>query len=311
MPPQVDRPIFIIGCPRSGTGLLHQLVRLHPDLAWITPLTHWISGHDWQDALGPRPVRWAEQLLTSVPRSLRPPFVRGPFDGSLSGVDLAETAEGQSIWGRHLPPDRHVATEADVTPEAREYLHRVVEWHTRYANRPRFVSKTPRNLVRMRYLHEVFPDARFVHLIRDGRAVAPSILKRRLKDNGDPHTWWGIQPPGWQKQQSRPPIEQCAWTWQVCLRYVEQTSGAHVPASRIYTLRYETLTQEPESTLRALFAGVNCDPDAYDAPSFIYDQIRPPRATWRKRLSDAQLDALAMLDDTLTKYGYDPVHAET
>lgn len=314
MPPPIDRPIFIIGCPRSGTGLLHQLVRLHPDVAWITPLTNWVCGHDWQDVLGVRAVRWAERGLSACPSWLRPRFLGGPFDGSLSVDDLPETAEGHSIWNRPLPErfgDRHEATEADVTPAARAYLHRVVHWHTRYANRPRFVSKTPRNLFRIRYLYEVFPDAHFVHLLRDGRAVAASILKRRRADAGDPNAWWGVRPPGWEAQRSRPPIEQCAWIWQACLRYVDRTVDTHVPGEHVHTLRYEALTQSPDSTLRSLFSALDIAPKAYSLQDSIRDQIHPPRATWRSRLTDSQLEALTMLDETLKERGYPPVHVST
>lgn len=291
--------------------MLHQLVRLHPDLAWITPLTNWVCGHDWQNVLGERFVRWAGRFLSVCPPSVRPPFLRGPFDGSFSNPGLPETAEGHSIWNRHLPTARHEATEEDVTPEARRYLHRVVDWHTRYARASRFVCKTPRNLLRIRYFREVFPDAHFVHLIRDGRAIAASILKRRQKHAGDPNVWWGVRPPGWQEQQSRPPIEQCAWVWQTCLEYADQMARTHVPASQFHTLKYESLTQTPKSILQNLFASLDCAPETYHLPSSVRDQIHPPHSAWRTRLTETQIDALTMLDDTLKEKGYPPVHAST
>lgn len=306
MSARIDRPIFIVGCPRSGTGLLHQLMRLHPDLAWITPLTNWICGHDWQDVLGVRPVRAIERLLLASPPALRPPFLRGPYDGSLSVAGVPETHEGHSIWHRHLPADRHAATADDVTPAARAYLRRVVRWHTRYADRPRFVSKTPRNLFRLAYVHRLFPDAHIVHLVRDGRAVAASILKRRRIDRGRVHAWWGVRPPGWQAQQSRPPIVQCAWTWLACLRAAEQARGRIVPEAQFHTVHYEALTQSPTATLRTLFDAVGCPPDAFPFRPDLLERIHPPPPTWRRQLSDAQIEALSMLDDALAAQGYLP-----
>lgn len=306
MPLPIDRPIFIVGCPRSGTGLLHQLMRLHPNLAWVTPLTNWICGHDWQDTLGIRTVRAAERLLLTCPPTLRPPFLRGPFDGSLSVPDVPETHEGHSIWNRHLPADQHAATAEDVTPGAQDYLHRVIRWHMRYFERPRFICKTPRNLFRIPYFHAVFSDAHFVHLVRDGRAVAASILKRRRLDAGSPNRWWGVKPPGWRAQRARPPIEQCAWTWLQCLRTIDRVRGTVVPETQIHTLCYETLTQSPDAALRPLFSTLGCSPDAYALPPAIRERVHPPRPTWRKQLTPAQIEALSMLDKALEAMGYAP-----
>jgi len=303
----MDRPIFIVGCPRSGTGLLHQLVRLHPEVAWVTPLSNWVCGKSWFRAVPPRaawPVEWA---LHRTPNALLPRLLQGPFDGSLNVRGVFETHEGHSIWNRALPAaPNDVATEDDVTPRLSAYISDVLQWHRRYHGRPRFVWKTPRNVFRLRFLHALFPRAFVVHLIRDGRAVAASILKRR-RERGAPDRWWGVRPPGWQSVQSRPPLMQAAWTWAQCVKRVE-TDASVFPNDHVLDVTYESLTTEPETVLRRVFSSADLTP----TPFFTSDRrrqlrkIRPPRHTWQTRLAEEQTDRLQeTLTPLLQEYGYE------
>ncbi|MFB6249684.1 MAG: sulfotransferase [Salinibacter sp.] len=303
----VDRPLLIVGCPRSGTGILHQLVRLHPAVAWITPFSNWVCGKSWFRRVPPALAHGVETVLHHTPNALLPPLFRGPHDGSLGLPSTFETHEGHSIWHRALPDaDNHRATERAAPPGVRAYLRTVVDWHRRYHGRPRFVWKTPRNAFRLRFLHALFPEAYVVHLVRDGRAVAASILKRRRHDLGDRHKWWGARPPGWREIRSLPPVQQAAWMWTESLKHI-RTDAPVFPTDHVLELQYETLTSEPESELRRLFAFAGLDPAAFFTAENRRQmrQLHPPRHTWRSRLSDEQKTLLEdTLREDLRRYGY-------
>ena len=306
-PLSIDRPLFIVGCPRSGTGILHQLVRLHPSVAWITPFSNWICGKSWFRRVPPAGARAAETLLHRMPKRLLPPLLRGPYDGSLNLPNTFETHEGHSIWNRVFRDSSdHHATEEAATSIHRAYLRDVVRWHLAYHDRPRLVWKTPRNVFRLRFLRAVFPSLKVVHLIRDGRAVAASILKRRRHDLGRLDEWWGARPPGWQSMLEAPPIKQAAWTWLQSLEHAREGT-ARLPNEQSLELRYESLTAEPARTLRTLFAWAELDAEAFftaDRAAQL-DQIRPAQPTWTSQLDEEQK---ALLDDTLRpalrRYGY-------
>ncbi|MFO8099859.1 MAG: sulfotransferase [Salinibacter sp.] len=303
----MDSPIFIVGCPRSGTGIFHQVVRLHPDVAWVTPFSNWICGKSWFRRVPPRIAWGVESVLHRMPPTVLPSFFRGPYDGSLHLPGPLETHEGHSIWNRALSDtSNHLATEDDATEAVRTYLHDVIRWIRAYHQRPRFLSKTPRNAFRLRFLHALFPNAFFVHLIRDGRAVTASILKRRRQVHGDVHAWWGVKPPGWRSVQSASPIEQAAWTWRPCLSRVRDDATV-LPNDRLLELQYESFTSEPERALSRFFSFVDLTPAVFftKANRQHLQNVHPPRHTWRTRLTTTQQATLVdLLSPELERYGY-------
>lgn len=302
----MDRPIFIVGCPRSGTGVLHQLVRLHPRVAWITPFSNGVCGKPWFRRVPPRvawPIEW---VLHRLPNAMLPPLLRGPYDGSLGLSSVFETHEGHAIWDRALPDrEDHRATAEDVTPDVRTYLRDVVRWHRRYHDRPRLVWKTPKNAFRLQFLHALFPQAYIVHLIRDGRAVAASILKRR-RASGGLHQWWGVRPPGWRSVRSAAPIEQAAWTWQQCVDQI-RADVARFPDGHCQEVHYESFLDAPGQVLRRVFSTADLPPeDFFTAKNQRHlDKVRPPRRTWRTRLREEQIERLEdTIAPTLRECGY-------
>lgn len=283
-------------------------MRLHPDLAWVTPLTSWVCKRNLHRFVGHTPVRWGHRMLERTRRDLLPAMLRGPFDGSLRATGLPETNEGHAIWNRYLStePD-HYVDETYLTDEARSYFLDVIDWHRELFDRPRFVSKTPRNLLRMRYLQAIFPNARFVHLLRDGRAVAASILKRRRASEENDDAWWGVKPPDWQEMRGAPPIVQCAWIWVRCLEIAERDAEEAVEPDRYRTLRYETFVRSPGPILERLLAALDLDPEPIVSGrhSRFLEAIRPPATTWRDRLTSEEREQLEdYLQDHLPRYGY-------
>ena len=303
----MDRPIFIVGCPRSGTGILHQLVRLHPQVAWITPFSNGVCGKPWFRRVPPSAAWAVEWVLHRLPNAILPPLLHGPYDGSLGLSSVFETHEGHAIWDRALPPaEDHWATAENVTPATREYLHDVVRWHRRYHGRPRLVWKTPKNAFRLQFLQALFPKAHIIHLIRDGRAVAASILKRR-RASGGLHQWWGVRPPGWKSVRSAPPIEQAAWTWKQCIGQIRADLN-RFPEEHCLEVHYESLLDAPGRVLRRVFSTASLPAEnVFTGENRRHlHKVRPPRTTWRSRLQAEQIERLEeVIAPTLRECGYD------
>jgi hypothetical protein len=104
----------------------------------------------------------------------------------------------------------------------------------------RWADKDPTNTLVLPFADELFPDAQYVHLIRDGHDVVASHKDR-----------WGYVAA----------VRAARGAWR---KYVEtaRTFGARLPATRYHEVRYEDLVAEPETELRALltFLGEEWDP---------------------------------------------------
>jgi hypothetical protein len=149
---------FVVGVGRSGTTLLRLMLDAHPELT-IPPETHFIPDLiDVAEERGATP-----ELLLEVIVSERH---WGDF-----GLDRDELLE------RLRAADQLTAADA------------IRSFFSLYAERegkPRWGDKTPIYVTSMRKIDRTLPEARFIHLIRDGRDVALSRAKRSLRDPAPP-----------------------------------------------------------------------------------------------------------------------------
>jgi hypothetical protein len=151
------RPIILVGVGRCGSSLVHRLLAHHPRVAWISGLANKLPGQPWINGAFMRAIDLpgVEPLLT---RWIAP-------------------SEHYVFWERNFSgfrtPFRDLVAD-DLTVETAARLRR--------AFRPALTARRDRLLLkvtgwpRIGFLHEVFPEARFVHVVRDGRAVANSLL---------------------------------------------------------------------------------------------------------------------------------------
>lgn len=111
----------------------------------------------------------------------------------------------------------------------------------------RWADKDPSNTLLLPFADELFPDAQYVHLVRDGHDVVASHKDR-----------WGY----------RSGVRAARGAWR---KYVEtaRAFGARQPEGRYHELRYEALVADPETQLRALFAFLG---EAWDPAVLEFDK---------------------------------------
>ncbi|MBW2281275.1 MAG: sulfotransferase [Deltaproteobacteria bacterium] len=268
--PEIRAPIFIIGAPRSGTSILYEKLARHPDLAWISNITK------------------------KVPDSLLVTRLIGLFR------DDHRPTEAKKIWGRYADLNESKPGRKDATPRATRFLRRVVRNNLKLFHKPRFLSKDCGNSLRMEFLDEIFPDAIFIHIIRDGRAVAHSTLRvRETKDR-----FWGIRPPGWKDLVDRPAIEASAMQWEWTLEAV-RNSAEGLPESRYMEVRYEDFVDDPEGVLRAIGDKCGLEWDAAFLKELVSD-VSSQDFKWRERLSPEEVEMLhGLIGKSLADLGYE------
>jgi hypothetical protein len=153
----------------------------------------------------------------------------------------------------------------------------------------------------MPLLDAVFPDAQFLHIVRDGRAVAFSALKNRERRDGD---FWGIHVPDRPDLERLPMLEACGLQWKLTLEAVERC-GEKLPSERYMEVRYEDFCERPESTLEAIGERFDLPWESSRLAELVAD-VKSQDFKWRQGLG---AETLATLDDligeTLTRLGYE------
>ncbi len=249
------------------------------------------------------------------PRLAQPLFFLGcPRSGTTLAVelfarhpDVVNLSEAQEIWDplHHLDPeaDHHWPAEK-VTPEDARRLHARFEFHRRLHRARRLVNKNPRNSVRVAYLRAVFPDARFLHLIRDGRAVAHSLVEETRRDPERQRFPFGnfCKPPNWRTLLREDPLEQAALQWREILRTVRDARP--ILGSSYLELRYEELCEDPRGVLRRAydFAGLRTDDDTLKR---LPPRLESQNFKWRTALRRQQIETLHRIQaPLLQELGY-------
>ncbi len=245
-------PLFILGHWRTGTTFLHELLIL--DKQHNFPTTY--------ECLAPGHFLLTERVLTRLLWFLLPN--RRPMDNMAAGWDRPQEEEfalcmlGQpspylQIAFPNRPPLEPEALDLDgLAPRA------LAGWKTaffRFLQRltlkdpRRLVLKSPPHTCRIRTLLEMFPDARFVHIVRDPYVVYPSTV----------NLWKSLyRTQGLQRPTFAGLSEQVFDTFLHFHERLEQGRKLVAPA-RFHELRYEDLTRDPVGQLRRLYEQLELD----------------------------------------------------
>jgi len=263
-------PVIVLGVSRSGTTLLKAMLDAHSQLA--IPSESYFLTQLW-DRHGAQPERDA--------------FVE----------DLARL-ERVREWG--VDPE-DVRASLPERPTFAEAIQSIYQLYAESKGKPRFGDKTPLYMQRLDVLERAFPDARYVHIVRDGRDAALSMLAMTRKPRFNLSRPRGVGDFA------------CAWQREV------RAARSFGRRRKYLELRYEDLVEQPESRLREVcaFLGLEYepgmleyhrreDPSLYaDHPRLAQPPVRDARS-WRKEMRPADAALFeAIAGELLTELGYE------
>lgn len=263
-------PFFVVGSARSGTTLLRMILNAHPLVA-VPPESRFVV-----ELYEGREVVDAEPVLQALAR--HPRF-------RLWGLGIEEVR-------RSLPPERPL-------PYSR-VMEAAYNAYAEAQGKSRWGDKTPRYVEHMDLLGRLWPRARFVHLVRDGRNVALSYADVPFGPKtvgGAARLWAGRVADG-------------------------IAAGAALGGERYLQMRYEDLVEEPQARVKQLcdFLDIPFDEAMLSygeqARSDVLDRardynphvVRPPIRrvrSWEELMPDDQVEAFeAVAGDVLAELGY-------
>lgn len=217
----IGRPLFIIGNPRSGTSLLRLMLTNHSDIC-IPPECGFIQW--WFNKYG----NWTKSDTQNKIK----------VESFITDLSQSKKIETWNLDFKKLSFE--IETEA---PESYPELCKLVI--KRYANqqqkKPFYLGdKNNYYLKHLSLISELFPDARFVSIVRDGRDIACSYRKLQNLDTTSPY-----------KPQLSVEIRDIALEWVSNLEKTEKLFTSLEKDNYIW-VRYEDLVTLPQKTLQRL-----------------------------------------------------------
>jgi hypothetical protein len=260
--PNLRRPIFILGSPRSGTTFLGECIGKLPEVSYhLEPVATKTAARYVNDG------QWGYEQANR--------FYRTAY-----------------AWLMRLHLD------ADL----------------------RFAEKTPRNCFLLNFLAQAFPDAQFIHIIRDGRDAALSHSKQpwmqsASADSGHtesggylqgPYPRFWVEPERRQEFELTTDIHRCIWAWR---RHTECVLAADsgIPVSQYCEIRYEALVRQPSETADLLlsFLGIDIPTSRQVFRDAVCKADPGSVGRWRSELTTSQLQQVeAEAGELLTRLGY-------
>jgi Sulfotransferase family len=269
--------LFVVGCGRSGTTVLRTILDAHPELAvtheskFIVPLG--IRRRRYERPEGFDLDRFIHDLLADA--------------GVRANLGLGE------VWVREA-----LATPVSDYPDA---VRRIFAAYAARHHKRRYGDKMPGSVLRIPLLAELFPEARFVHIIRDGRDVALSSMAIAGLDP-DPVSW--------------------ALNWKARVA-AGRKAGRALGPDRYHEVRYEALIDGPDDVISGVCAFLDLvhDPamlrffeQSDRVPAKVRSNPRHARLgepvsagarSWRADMPAPQLEVFeAAAGDLLTELGY-------
>jgi hypothetical protein len=288
---KVTKPIILVGTGRCGSSVFHRLLATHPQMMWLSGFSY----------LFPERPLWNKWAVTAVGN----PLLRRLFG------ERIRPNEQYRFWDKYTygcfsEPCRDLV-RTDVTARVKKQVRAALE--------PMLTAKRNRLLVkvtgwpRIGFLDEIFDDARFIHIVRDGRAVASSLLHV-----GFWRGWYG--PQGW-RAGLLSPEDQAVWEsydrsftalagleWRIQMRAMEAARRG-LDSKRFLEVKYETFCDQPLDTFRRVLEFAELPSSAAFEQGVEAASIKNMSNRWRENLTPGQQ---ALLDDLLREdllpYGY-------
>ncbi|MCA9297623.1 MAG: sulfotransferase [Phycisphaerales bacterium] len=258
--------------------------------------------------------------------------------GLVKGVE--SWFEPRTIWAYADPGRRHDRfTAEDATPKVKAYIRRRFEKRQKKTG-ARVMEKTPSNVMRIPYVHAVFPESKFIYVIREPlahissaeyrwrnainfghlmerfletpktqlhhyakRVVSDHFRRKVLKQKHV--SVWGVRYPGiYEDLPNHTTEEIIGKQWAACSKQVAEDLAA-LPPDMSYQVRYEDFVKDPVTHFRNMMDlnGLELTKDVEDRIARRTDSSR--QAKWKRLGDDTIRKILPYVVDEMARHGYE------
>jgi len=287
---KVQKPIFIVGVGRSGSTVFHRMLCEHPNVAWLS-----------------------SQCSRHPNRMSSNKFVMKAIDYPVIGKILIKNlrhGELYDFWEYHCKgfrgPFRDLLPE-DVKKNTKEKIQNLMS-QTLTKKRSRLLIKIT-GWPRIGFLHEIFNDAKFIHILRDGRAVTNSMINVKFWHGwSGPNNWrWGQLTPSqneeWERYDKSFIVLACI-QWKILMDAMEKAKR-YVNKNDYFEVKYEDLSSHTMNVFKDVVEFCDLEWSRKFEKSIDNYELKNKNYKWKKEFTkDQQKIVENVLHDYLKKYGY-------
>jgi hypothetical protein len=293
-------PVFVIGHWRTGTTLLHELLAQDPQFSYP----------DFFSCFNPNHSLLSERFFKKYATFLAPE--QRPMDNMAAGWERPQEDEfALCLLGAPSPyVDLAFPASAPIYPGSLDLTglspRELARWKRTFVrflqtltfrDPRRLVLKSPTHTARIPILLDLFPDARFVHIVRDPRVVVPSTVRMRMSM---------MRAHGFQKSGAEGVKERVFADFHVIYDRLEEARPLFKPG-RFRELRYEELVKDPLGELEAVYAALELEG---------FERARPVVEAYLRQTDGYETNKYTLSDkdrreieercgDVIRRYGYE------
>jgi hypothetical protein len=286
---------FLLGSGRCGSSLVHEVLARHPDVGFVSNVDDRFPAIGWGG-------RWNRAVYHWVP----PAWTR-------KGRARFAPSEAYRLLGRRVSPAvvdpvRDLLAD-DATPWLTERFRRFFVERAAAQEAPLFLHKFT-GWPRAAFIERALPEVRFIHVIRDGRAVASSLLQMPWwRGYLGPERWgWGPLPDPYAREwasSGRSFVLLAGIEWKLLMDAFDRAKEA-VGAERWLDVRYEDVVADPRGSFGEILRFLDLRWDDGFERGFSQHAFRVSRIdAYREELSDRDVEMLERsLENHLERSGY-------
>jgi len=235
-----NAPIFIVGCRRSGTTLMLNILNHHPEIGLFPGETHFLD----------RRVRKVNKFNKENQESITNILKKSVWEADVEG--------GKDIFLHNLIEKVFVTHDGEMTPDI--FLKLFLTYAAEAQQKKIWGEKTPTHMYHVKTIKKWFPEAKIIQLIRDPRAVTASHIYRMAKKSV-----LKINPKVVYLHYTFPRI---ILHWLESARLAEEYQNKYGENYKI--VKFEDMVLQPKETLEdiCLFIGIEFDNSMLDVPVY-------------------------------------------
>jgi hypothetical protein len=291
-PRPVDRPIFITGLGRSGTTIIHTLLSKHPNANWLSLLVAKFPDRLYLN-------RW---LMWTLDIPLLNIYLKWRF------VPLENYPFWDHYYGGFGYPGRDLY-ESDVDNTTAKGIRRAFSQLVT-GKRNRLLIKIT-GAPRISFLHAIFPDAKFIHVTRDGRAVAASRMKAPFwtgwKGWREFSLWPDRMPVHYEREWERHQhsfVALAGIEWKAHIDQMREVRRDY-PHINIMEVRYESFCADPLNQMQEVARFCELDWNAKFENQMKQEYVSSENSKWQNQFTPEQRAILEdVLRERLIEQGY-------